>query len=152
MPFEELEHTADVKMRITASCFSDLLSESGFALSQVTYGTYPRETPSFSVGIEAEGKTREELCVNFLSELLVIMETEYLVPVAFSLTVSAGPEEIQTGAAEGRGKLTVSGTVSGVEFEREKHAGGIGVKGISYSGLTLRKAGAGCELIIIFDI
>ncbi|MDO5847447.1 MAG: archease, partial [Methanocorpusculum sp.] len=75
MPFEELEHTADVKMRITASGFSDLLSESGFALSQVTYGNYPREIPTLSVGIEAEGKTREELCVNFLSELLVIMET-----------------------------------------------------------------------------
>ncbi|MCQ2376824.1 MAG: archease [Methanocorpusculum sp.] len=152
MPFEELEHTADVKMRITASGFSDLLPESGFALAQVTYGPYPRETPSLSVGIEAEGKTREELCVNFLSELLVIMETEYLVPVAFSLTSSSGPAETGKEDREGRGKLTVSGTVSGVEFEREKHAGGIGVKGISYSGLTLRKTETGCELIIIFDI
>lgn len=137
MPFEELEHTADVKMRITASDYSLLLAESGFALSQVMYGKYKRVPSEITVPIEAEGTTPEELCVNFLSELLFIMETEYLVPSAFSLAAD---------------ETSVAGTVSGIPFERGKHSGGIEVKGISYSGLTLTKTNTEYELIIIFDI
>ena len=137
MPFEELEHTADVKMRITASDYSLLLAESGFALSQVMYGKYKRELSEVAVSIEAEGTTPAELCVNFLSELLFIMETEYLVPSAFSLAAD---------------ETSVAGTVSGIPFERGKHSGGIEVKGISYSGLTLTKTNTEYELIIIFDI
>ena len=137
MPFEELEHTADVKMRITASDFSTLLAESGFALSQVMYGKYKRELSEITVPIEAEGTTPAELCVNFLSELLFTMETEYLVPSVFSLTVNGN---------------NITGTVSGIPFERGKHSGGIEVKGISYSGLTLTKTNTEYELIIIFDI
>lgn len=137
MPFEELEHTADVKMRITASDYSLLLAESGFALSQVMYGKYKREVSEMAVSIEAEGTTPAELCVNFLSELLFIMETEYLVPSAFSLAAD---------------ETSVAGTVSGIPFERGKHSGGIEVKGISYSGLTLTKTNTEYELIIIFDI
>ena len=137
MSFEELEHTADVKMRITASDYSLLLAESGFALSQVMYGKYKRELSEVAVSIEAEGTTPAELCVNFLSELLFIMETEYLVPSAFSLAAD---------------ETSVTGTVSGIPFERGKHSGGIEVKGISYSGLTLTKTNTEYELIIIFDI
>ncbi|HJJ27147.1 MAG TPA: archease [Methanocorpusculum sp.] len=137
MPFEELEHTADVKMRITASDFPALFVESGFALSQVMYGKYKRELSEIAVSIEAEGTTPAELCVNFLSELLFIMETEYLVPSAFSLAAD---------------ETSVAGTVSGIPFERGKHSGGIEVKGISYSGLTLTKTNTEYELIIIFDI
>ena len=137
MPFEELEHTADVKMRITASDFSALLAESGFALSQVMYGKYKRELSEVAVSIEAEGTTPAELCVNFLSELLFTMETEYLVPSVFSLTVNGN---------------NITGTVSCIPFERGKHSGGIEVKGISYSGLTLTKTNTEYELIIIFDI
>ncbi len=137
MTFEELEHTADVRMKITAPTFPDLLSESGFALSATLYGAYPYETPDASFPLAAEGKDLPELLVNYLSELLFLMETEYLVPQTITAEVSG---------------TAVSGTVAGVAFSREKHSGGIGVKGISYSGLSLRQTSAGYELIIIFDI
>ena len=137
MSFEELEHTADIRMKITAPDFTGLFSESGFALSKTLYGDYPAEAPSVEFAIEAKGLDREELLVNFLSELLFLTETEYLVPMDFSLTVVEN---------------TVSGTVRGVLFDRAKHAGGIGVKGISYYGLELCESSAGAELIILFDI
>ena len=137
MPFEELEHTADVKMRITAPDFSALLAESGHALAAVLYGDFAKEPETLTLEIEAEGSDLAELAVNFLSELLFLTEIEYLVPLSFSLT-----------AEEGR----VCGTVSGIEFDRKKHAGGICVKGISYSGLSLEETAEGFELQIIFDI
>lgn len=137
MPFEEMEHTADVKMRITAPDFPSLLCESGFALSHTLYGPYPEEPAVKTIAIEAEGEDEVELIVNFLSELLFQMEVEYLVPQAISLTADDNH---------------ISGTVSGVEFDRAKHAGGIGVKGISYSGITLTKTNTEFELILIFDI
>jgi len=136
MVFEELEHTADIRMRIFAPDLSSLFSESGFALAKILYGVYPLEKPTHSFSIQAEGKDREELIVNFLSELLFLTETEYLVPQKFTLTVGD----------------SVSGTVDGVLFDRKKHSGGTGVKGISYSGLSLTRTKTGFELIIIFDI
>jgi len=136
MVFEELEHTADIRMRIFAPDLSSLFSESGFALAKILYGGYPLETSTESFSIEAEGKDLEELIVNFLSELLFLTETEYLVPQKFTLTVGN----------------SVSGTVDGVLFDRKKHSGGTGVKGISYSGLSLTRTKTGFELIIIFDI
>ncbi|HJK47864.1 MAG TPA: archease, partial [Methanocorpusculum sp.] len=96
-----------------------------------------REPAAVSFPIESEGKDREEGIVNFLSELLFLTETEYLVPVSFDISVE---------------DTAVRGTVAGVLFDRSKHAGGIGVKGISYSGLSLTETAAGFELIIIFDI
>jgi SHS2 domain-containing protein len=136
MVFEELEHTADVRMKISAQDITSLFCESGSALAKTMYGSYPIETPTHSFPIVAEGKDQEELIVNFLSELLFLFETEYLVPQKITLSVGT----------------SVSGIVAGVIFDREKHAGGIGVKGISYSGLSLTKTDTGYELIIIFDI
>ena len=137
MPFEELEHTADVKMRITAPDFLSLLAESGDAMASVLYGDFAKEPETLTVEIEAEGEDSSELVVNFLSELLFLTEVEYLVPLSYSI------------AQEGN---RVFGTVSGIEFDRAKHAGGICVKGISYSGLSLEETAEGCELTIIFDI
>ena len=37
MTFEELEHTADVRMKITAPTLPELFAESGFALAE-TFG------------------------------------------------------------------------------------------------------------------
>ena len=137
MPFEELEHTADVKMRISAPDFLSLLAESGDAMSSVLFGDFEKEPENMTVEIEAEGEDSSELVVNFLSELLFLTEVEYLVPLSYSI------------AQEGN---RVFGTVSGIEFDRTKHAGGICVKGISYSGLSLEETAEGFELTIIFDI
>ncbi|MDU9375679.1 Protein archease [Methanocorpusculaceae archaeon Sp1] len=137
MTFEELDHTADVRMKISAPTLTELYIESGFALAATLYGEYSHEKGEVSFPIEAEGKDAEETFVNFLSELLFLTETEYLVPTSFDLAVC---------------ETTVSGNVSGVLFDRKKHAGGIGVKGISYSGISFEKNAHGYELIIIFDI
>lgn len=137
MAFEELEHTADILMKITAGNLTELFSESGFALSKTLYGNYIEEPSVNTFDIEAKGDDLAETIVNFLSELLFLTETEYLVPQKFELHAS---------------EKSVSGKVSGVEFERGKHSGGIGVKGISYSGLVLTKTDTGFELKIIFDI
>ena len=137
MPFEELEHTADVKMRISAPDFLSLLAESGDAMSSVLFGDFEKEPEVMTVEIEAEGADASELTVNFLSELLFLTEVEYLVPMSYSLEQDGNK---------------VFGTVSGIEFDRGKHAGGICVKGISYSGLSLEETNNGLELTIIFDI
>jgi SHS2 domain-containing protein len=137
MTFEELEHTADVRMRITAPTLLELFVEGGFALAETLYGEYQSGSETVSFPIEAKGNEAIERIVNFLSELLFLTETEYLVPMSFDLAEN---------------DCVVSGTVAGVLFDRTKHTGGIGVKGISYSGISLTKTVAGYELIIIFDI
>lgn len=137
MPFTELEHTADVRMKITADSMEDLFSESAFALCRTLFGEYKIEEPVKTFEIEASGKDDEEMVVNFLSEVLFLTETEYIVPQ--KITVSICGNEVK-------------GHIEGVDFEREKHSGGTEVKGISYYGLSLSKNEYGYELIIIFDI
>lgn len=137
MTFEELEHTADVRMKIFGETLSEIFSEAGYALSKTLYGEYPKDTPTQEIEIFVSGTTFEELVVNFLSELLFQMEIEYLVP-----------QKISTEVFEEH----ASGKISGTAFDPKKHSGGTGVKGVSYSELSLTKTALGYELIIIFDI
>ncbi|HJJ41742.1 MAG TPA: archease [Methanocorpusculum sp.] len=137
MPITELEHTADVRMKITADSMENLFSESAFALSKTLFGDYIAEEPTDSFEIEASGKDDEQRAVNFLSEVLFLTETEYIVPQKISVSIHDS---------------TVKGIIEGVEFDKAKHCGGTEVKGISYCGLSLSKKEYGYELIIIFDI
>ncbi|HJJ56449.1 MAG TPA: archease, partial [Methanocorpusculum sp.] len=73
----------------------------------------------------------------YLSELLFLVETEYLVPTDFKITIINN---------------NITGIVTGVPFDKSKHSGGIEVKGISYSGISLKHIKSEYELIVIFDI
>lgn len=137
MVFEELEHTADILMKITAPSLDALATQSAFALSKTLYGDYGLEPSSQCFEIESFGESIEETVVNFLSDLLFILETEYTVPQKFELEAT---------------EKSVCGKIYGAPFDRAKHCGGIEVKGISYHGLTLTETSNGFELKIIFDI
>jgi SHS2 domain-containing protein len=73
----------------------------------------------------------------FLSELLFLTETEYIVFSKYDITIE--PEKVY-------------GEVLGVEFDPTLHSGGIGVKGISYSNLRIQKRENTYILTIIYDI
>jgi len=153
MTYRELDHTADILLEITGASIHELFCEAARALMEILYP--PRETSAYSSivsipitvsitndeeknGNEDESYEPYELLVQaFLSELLFLTETEYIVFSEYDITIET--EEIY-------------GAVRGVPFDPTLHSGGIGVKGISHSDLTIQKRQNKYILTIIFDI
>ena len=135
MSFEEISHTADIKIRVRAPTLEALFSETFNALMQVMYGT--ERSGGIVKEIEVESPDNESLLLDFLSEVLFVSEVESLVFFNASISIHGS-------------RLTAE--LSGEPFDPIRHAGGSEVKGISYSGLSIIHDANGYMLDIIFDV
>jgi len=135
MSFEEISHTADIKIRVRAPTLESLFSETLNALMQVLYGTDRRG--GILKEIQVESPDNESLLLDFLSEVLFVSEVESL--VFFDAGISIHGSHL-------------SAELSGEPFDPNRHSGGSEVKGISYSGLSITNDANGYMLDIIFDV
>lgn len=135
MSFEELPHTADIKIRARARTLDALFSEVLNSLMQIMYGKI--RSDGVTREIQLESPSRESLLTDFLSEVLFISEVDGLVFSHAEVTIK---------------KLKLSAVLHGELFDRERHSGGTEVKGISYTGLRIRKEANGYMVDIVFDV
>ena len=135
MSFEEISHTADIKIRVRAPTLEALFSETFNALMQVMYGT--ERSGGIVKEIEVESPDNESLLLDFLSEVLFVSEVESLVFFNASISIHGS-------------QLTAE--LSGEPFDPLRHSGGSEVKGISFSGLSIIHDANGYMLDIIFDV
>jgi SHS2 domain-containing protein len=135
MSFEELPHTADIKIRARARTLDALFSELLNSLMQIMYGKI--RSDGVTREIQLESPSRESLLTDFLSEVLFISEVDGLVFSHAEVTIK---------------KLKLSAVLHGELFDRERHSGGTEVKGISYTGLRIRKEANGYMVDIVFDV
>ncbi len=135
MSFVEVSHTADVKIHAVAPTIESLFSDAFLALMQVLYGPDRRGGVKREVIIDAED--HESLLRDFLSEVLFIAEVDGL--------VFAGAEIHIDGCH-------LAAILDGELFDRQRHALGTEVKGISYSGLVITHDANGYMLDIVFDV
>jgi SHS2 domain-containing protein len=135
MSFEEIPHTADVRIRARAPTLGGLFAEACTALMQVMYGPDRKGGCERTITVDADDA--ESLLQNFLSEVLYRSEVEGLVFAAATV------------GTDGR---HLCATLSGEPFDRARHAGGTEVKGISYSGLAITQNANGYMLDIVFDV
>jgi SHS2 domain-containing protein len=135
MPYEILEHTADLRFRVTGGTLAGAFAEAALAVS----GTMaPNCTPGTVVRrIELEAGDTEELLADFLSELLYLADAESLAFCSFEVAIEG---------------TRLSAILRGEEFDREKHRGGGEIKGISYSGLSIKEEGGNYVLEFIADV
>jgi SHS2 domain-containing protein len=135
MSFEELEHTADIRIRVKASTIEDLFSDAARALMTVMYG---RINPgNIRRHIEMDADDIVSLLQGFLSELLFISEVEELVISGADIRIAG---------------THLSAELCGEPFSNEKHIGGREVKGISFSDLTIAWEHDSYILEVIFDV
>jgi len=147
MPYRELDHTADILLEVTGTSIHELFCEAARALMEILYpprDNVPHHTlvsipimVNIDVDWENTYESYELLVQAFLSELLFLTETEYIVFSKYDITI-----ELEK----------VYGEVLGVEFDPALHSGGIGVKGISYSDLKIEESENIYTLNIIYDI
>jgi SHS2 domain-containing protein len=135
MSFEELSHTADIRMRVKAPTLDLLFSDTFLALMQTLYGTDRRGGGTRELKLEAPDA--ETLLLDFLSEVLFIGEVEGIVFASASVTT------------DGR---TLTAVLDGEPFNRSRHAEGTEVKGISYSGMAIARDTNGYMVDILFDV
>jgi SHS2 domain-containing protein len=135
MSFEEVPHTADIKIRAHAPTLEILFSEACEALMQVMYG---KERRALTLAeLDVDGVDNESLLADFLSEVLFRSEVDGL--------VFSGADIRITG-------MHLHAVMKGEPFDRNRHAGGTEVKGISYSGMSITQDANGYMLEILFDV
>ena len=135
MSFEELEHTADIRIRVKALTIEELFSDAARALMTVMYGTI--SPGNIRRHIEMDAEDLISLLQGFLSELLFISEVEGLVISGAEVRIAG---------------THLSADLISEPFFREKHSGGREVKGISYSDLTIAREHDSYILEVIFDV
>lgn len=135
MSFEELPHTADVRIRARAPELGALFGEAVAALMQVVYGNDRRGGMQRTIDLSAPD--RESLLCDFLSEVLYISEVDGLVFLK---------------AEVGLDGLRLHAVLDGEPFDPARHNKGTEVKGISYSGLKINHDAKGYMLEIVFDV
>jgi SHS2 domain-containing protein len=135
MSFEEISHTADVKIRARAQTLDALFNEAFLALMQVVYGTDRKGGIRKEIRIKSDNI--ESLVCDFLSEILFIAEVEGRVFSRADITIKG---------------LRLTAVLHGEPFDPVRHSSGTEVKGISYSGLVIQKDANGYMLDILFDV
>lgn len=135
MSFEELPHTADVKIRAHAPTLDQLFNEACRALMQVMYGTDIKGGTSRE--IEMDAPDQESLLLDFLSEVLFITDAENLVIAHANVRIT--------------GKH-LHAVLDGEPFDPKRHREGTEIKGISYSGMSIQEDAGGYVLEILFDV
>jgi SHS2 domain-containing protein len=135
MSYEELDHTADIRLRVKSPSADTLFAETALAMMKIVYGESRPGTIERTIELRAE--TIENLLLDFLSEVLFISEVDYLVFSAASVHINGDSLKAQ---------------MTGEPFDPERHRGGTEIKGISYSGLRIVKEDEGYVLDILFDV
>jgi SHS2 domain-containing protein len=131
---EQLEHTAEMRVRIRAPSFGELAAEAGRALASVELGRAPTPPTGAWRTITVHSTDRAALLVDWLNELIFLSETERWVPAEFQV-VAATDTMLQTLAR-------------GVSVERAPAR----VKAATFSGLDIRPTPDGLEAEVVLDV
>ena len=133
MAYSLIEHTADTGFRVTAGSVQGLFADAGMALAGIAGASGGRETVRTEVTVE--GIDQADLLVRWLQELLYLMEVRRVRISRLEI-----PELGDT-----RMTAVVKGEYGSGPPARE-------IKGVTYHGLEIRRAGGGCEAVIIVDV
>lgn len=135
MPFEELDHTADYLYRCSGRTIEEMFASAAMAMFSLMFDR--RDTGKVSIEIGLESDNYEALLIDLLSELLYISEVERVVFSGIEIEID---------------DHSLRATVTGENFDMEKHAGGTEIKGISRYGMDVVREGGDYRVDVIFDV
>lgn len=142
MPYEFLDHTADVAVALSAPTREALFGEALAAFTDTV--TDPRRVAADEVHrLEVEAEDLPGLMVEWLGELVYRFEVDGLL---FS--------RVGVAIEEGDGAYRLVAEARGESYDEEKHPLEVQVKGVTYHGLEVREEedGGGWYGRVIFDI
>jgi len=136
--YREIEHTADVGIELEAPDLRTGLERSAAAMFDMICGL---DSVGVSwrrrVTVKARSGDIENLLVRWLAELLYLFESERVLLSEFSI------ERIDERGLEA--------DVAGQRYDPERHAIRVEIKAPTYHDLSIRRAGDGWAIRVIFD-
>jgi SHS2 domain-containing protein len=139
MPFELVEHTADVGLCVTAPTLEQLFVEAGRAVASLIIENPESIVLDRQLTIELDAEDVEGLFVDWLRELIYRFEAEHLLLRDFAVTVSESRRHLR---ADCRGELA----------DWSRHLPGTELKAVTYHQLRVAQTAAGWQADVIFDI
>jgi len=137
--YEFIDHTADIIIRATGDSLEDAFATAAKAMFAVITDSAPIDAIE-TFELEIDSIDLEGLLVQFLSELIVIHETEDVVLADFTITFGHD--------------FTLKAIARGEKFDSLRHGRGTPVKGISYHMMEIEPGGKDRPGIVqvLFDI
>jgi protein archease len=135
--FEILEHTADIGFRAQAPTLPELFESAAEALVSVAM-EINRVTSHQTYALQASGDSNESLLVNWLSEVLYLLDGEHLALGRFQVTQLA-PGRVQAIAF-------------GERRDPARHPAKMVVKGVTYHQLKIEQTPHGWSCEVYLDI
>lgn len=78
-----LEHTSDIGIEARASTEAELFRQCALALREILFEDPPAVKPDIRRKVELRAERIEDLLVDWLNEILYLLEVHHLVPVEF---------------------------------------------------------------------
>ncbi len=137
MYFEEIDHTADLGIRVYGKDLKELLENSARALME-TLTDIDTVEPKDEVAIEAEGETPEELLIHWLEEVLYLHFVKKYLFRNFKI--------------ESLGKKKLGAVARGELIDPKRHEVNFDIKAVTYHDLNIERVDDKLKVDIIFDI
>lgn len=132
--WEEIEHTADWALRVWGADLRTLLENAARGMVSLIDGEADAQRRPVTRRIHMEGADREVLLINWLTELLYLIEDEGTI---FTQIV-----------VETTTETWLNAKVTGIPGGRfSKH-----IKAATYHNLQIHCDDGGCETVIVFDV
>lgn len=138
---QEIDHTGDVGLRITADTVPQLFERAAAGMFSVLTDL-DAVRPTDTTPVSGEGRDREALMVRWLSELNYHHTVHDRLFCAFSV-------EIIEATADG---LRLSATATGERLAPARHTVHTEIKAITFHGMEIRETADGWTVQVIFDM
>jgi len=135
--YEFIDHTADIGLKANGRSLSEAFAHAAKGMFDIITDSSKIEgKKDYQIDLSADDL--EQLLVDWLSELLFLQGSENIVFGDFQLFL----DEKQ---------CRLSATVSGEEFDTDKHSIGMEIKAVTYHMLEVHQ-GKPCYVKVLFDI
>lgn len=144
-PFEILEHTADIGLKVHGRTLAELFVNAANGLLSLI--SAPGEQITSESGgrltLSVNGSDLEDLLVNWLSEILYFIDAEGWELSEFSLRdIVVDPE----------GENRIAGEGLGQRLKLRERSRAIPVKAVTYHQISVQETSDGWEAVVYFDI
>ena len=136
---EQIEHTADVGLRVQAASLDALFAEAGEGFMELIVPNLADVRPNRSLNVDLASDRLEDLFCDWLGELLYIFETERLVLCRFAVQVNGDLSSLH-------------GRVEGAPLDTNLHQLGYEIKAVTYHQLRLERTDTGWLAEVTVDI
>ncbi|MDO8564234.1 MAG: archease [Nanoarchaeota archaeon] len=133
VPFEFLDHTADIKVKVNGKTLNEIFENSVKAISQYVSGNQRIASKKGKV-IEVKGTDNESLLYNFIDEILYLIDAESFIPVKATVTMRGNNLK-----AELYGDSTKSYNLDHI-------------KAATYAEMIIKKVNNNWEAIFVLDV